>query len=107
MAVRILSQDVPKERGAGCQYHLVSLHLIVLTGDGHVKEILIITKLSEGHTDVRLEVVPLEAKLLCCCHLCFCSASVVVSIFLQLRALSPLPVWPASQSGAGDPGARL
>ena len=90
--MRILSQDVPEKRGARCQYHLVSLHLIVLTGDGHVKEILIITKLSECHTDVGLEVVPLEAKLLCCCHIGNCPASVVVSVFAQLRALSPLPV---------------
>ena len=58
-------QDVPEEGRAGGQDDLVGLQLLlVITGQGHVKEVLVLAQLAEGHADVALEVVPPEAELL-------------------------------------------
>ncbi len=44
--------------------YLVRLDLGVITGQRNIKKVLLFSQLSEGNTDVRLEVVPLEAELL-------------------------------------------
>ena len=61
----VAPQDVPEEGRAGGQDDLVGLQLLlVITGQGHVKEVLVLAQLAEGHADVALEVVPPEAELL-------------------------------------------
>ena len=48
--------------------YLVCLNLRVITGESYIKKVLLLPQLPEGNTDVGLEVVPLEAELLCGPH---------------------------------------
>ena len=44
--------------------HFVCLQLVPLTGQRHVKKVLVVPQLFEGRTHVALELVPLEAEIL-------------------------------------------
>ena len=48
--------------------YLVGLNLGIITGERNIKEVLLFSQFSEGNTNVRLEVVPAEAKFLCGPH---------------------------------------
>ena len=60
----IVSEDSPEERRAGRQDELVRLDLSVATGERHVEKILFIAYFAECDTNVALEIVPSETKLL-------------------------------------------
>ena len=62
--MRILPEDVPEEGRTGRQYQLVCLDLPGTTTQGAVKEILFFPDLLECQTDVALEVIPAETKIL-------------------------------------------
>ena len=47
MLVAIPSQDSPEEGGTGTQDHLVGLKLLILTGQGDVKEVFVFAQLPE------------------------------------------------------------
>ena len=66
--VGVLLEDGPEEGGAGGQYQLVCLDLPGTTTEGAVKEILLLSDIPEGHTDVALKIIPAETKLLTCTH---------------------------------------
>ena len=52
-----------KEWTGGSQDHLVCFHLLtILTGQGHISKVIVLSQVSKGNFDVVLEVVPLEAK---------------------------------------------
>ena len=53
-----------EERAASGEYHFVSLDLIFITGEGHIKEVLVVPQLPKGNTDVGLKVIPSQTKLL-------------------------------------------
>ena len=42
---------------------LMCLYLFVLTGQGDIKEVLVIPELPEGTADVALEIIPAETEL--------------------------------------------
>ena len=69
MLVGVPAKDVPEERTASRQYDFVSLHLGIITGKSDIKEVLLLTELSESDTDVGLEVIPPQAELLGRAHL--------------------------------------
>ena len=58
------AQDVPKEGGASGEDDFVRLHLGIITGEGDIKEVLLLTEFSESNADVGLEVIPPQAELL-------------------------------------------
>ena len=64
MLVRIPTKDVPEERTASREDDFVSLHLGIITGEGDIKEVLLLTEFSESNADVGLEVIPPQAELL-------------------------------------------
>ena len=66
VGVRVLFQDTPKERGASREYNFVCLHLLVITGQGHIKEVFVLSQLPKGNADVCFKVVPSQAELLAC-----------------------------------------
>ena len=59
MLVRISSENISEEGTAGRNDHFMCLYLIVVTGESKIKEVLVISQLSEGATNVILEVIPL------------------------------------------------
>ena len=68
MLVGILSQDISEPGRAGGEDHFVGLDLFVIAGKGHVEEVLVLSQLSEGHTDVAFKIIPPQTKLLCTPH---------------------------------------
>jgi len=60
----VLPQDVAEEGAASRQYHLVGLHLAVITSQGNIEEVLFFSQFSESDTNVRFKVVPPKAELL-------------------------------------------
>jgi len=71
-------EDVPEEGGAGRENHLVSLQLLIFTCQSHVKEVFVVTQLSECNTNVGLEVIPTETKL-------FTTHSGILTQLLRIR----------------------
>ena len=69
----VLPEDTAKEGGACREYHFMSLDLFLITGEGHVKKVFVVSQLAKSDTDVALEVVPPQAKLFTACHLQFFS----------------------------------
>ena len=64
MFLHVLIEEVLKERTGCCQDNLVSLYLLaILTSQGHICEIDVLSKISEGCVDTGLEVVPFQTKL--------------------------------------------
>ena len=59
------SQHRAEEGGAGGQDHLVRLDLLILTGQGHVKEVFVLPQLTEGCGNVRLKIIPPETEFFC------------------------------------------
>ena len=71
MVVPVSAQDSSEEGGAGGEDDLVGLQLVaVLAGQRHVKEVLVVAQLAKCAANVRLEIVPPEAELLCRAHDC-------------------------------------
>jgi len=68
MGVGVPAEDRPKEGTAGGEDHFVGLDLFVIAGKGHVEEVLVLSQLSEGHTDVAFKIIPPQTKLLCTPH---------------------------------------
>ena len=60
----VLPEDTAKEGGACREYHFMSLDLFLITGEGHVEKVFVVSQLAKSDTDVALEVVPPQAKLL-------------------------------------------
>ena len=48
MLVPVSPKDSAEEGGAGTEDHLVGLQLLVLTGQGDIKEVFVFTQLTEG-----------------------------------------------------------
>ena len=63
MLMGILSQDISEEGGASRKDHFVGLHLVVVTRQSDIKEVLLFTQLAECNADVGFEVVPPQTKL--------------------------------------------
>ena len=64
MRVLVPSKQLLEERTGSSQDHLVCFHLLtILTGQSHIREVIVISQVSKSNLDVVLEVVPLEAKL--------------------------------------------
>ena len=60
MLVAIPSQDSPEEGGTGTQDHLVGLKLLVLTGQGDVKEVAFVLELRERLLYIFVKFVPFQ-----------------------------------------------
>ena len=70
MLVLVPPEDILEEGTAGAEHHLVRWNLRILAGQRHVKEVLVVAQLAKCAANVRLEVVPPEAELLCRAHDC-------------------------------------
>ena len=71
MLVGVAPQHAAKEGRAGGQDDLVGQQLIpIIAGQRNVEEVLVVAQLAKCAADVRLEVVPPEAELLCRAHDC-------------------------------------
>jgi len=64
----ILFQKCLEVGAAGRQDHLVGLGALPVTGDGHIRERLLVPEVLEAGHHVGLEVVPSEAELLLVVH---------------------------------------
>ena len=62
----VAAQHTSKEWTTGTQYHFMSLDLFILTSNGNIKEVLIISKFSESTADVALKFIPPKTELLIC-----------------------------------------
>ena len=64
MAVFVPLQKLLEEWAGGDENHLVGLDLLtILTGQGQICEVLVISQLSESRADIVTEVVPLQTQL--------------------------------------------
>ena len=64
MWVLVPLEDVEEEGAGGYEDDLVSLHLLtILTGQGHISELLVLSQISKGRADILSEVVPLQTQL--------------------------------------------
>ena len=64
MGVLVSLQNFFEEWTGRGQDDLVSLHLLtILTGQGHISEVLVLPQLTKGRSNVFFEVIPLETKL--------------------------------------------
>ena len=64
MFLFVLVQKVLEERTGRHQDQLVSFYLLaILTSQGHISEIFVLSKISKCGVDVFLEVVPFQTKL--------------------------------------------
>ena len=64
VGVGVPSEDAPEEGGAGREDDFMGLHLAVATGQGHIKEVLVVPQLPKGCGYVCLKVIPGEAEVL-------------------------------------------
>ena len=66
MLVGIPPQHIFEEGGAGGEDHLVGGDLLLAFSarQRHVKEVLVLPDLPEGHADVTFEIIPLQTELL-------------------------------------------
>ena len=65
MGVLIVLQDLHEERTRSRKYYLVCLHLLpILTGQGHISEVFVFSRLFERGSRIFFEVIPLKTKLL-------------------------------------------
>ena len=56
-------QKLLEERTGCCQDHLVCLHLLaIITGQGHISEVIVLSQVPKSTFDDVLKVIPLEAK---------------------------------------------
>ena len=63
VTVGIILQNPLEERRACSQDHLLSLNLIVNSGESHISEVIFILEVVEGAADVHFKVTPAETKL--------------------------------------------
>ena len=63
MLVGVLSQDISEEWGASREDHFVGLHLVVVTRQSDIEEVLFFAQLPECNADVGFKVVPPETEL--------------------------------------------
>ena len=63
VAVWVFAEHSTEEWGAGGENHLVRLHLLLLAGQRHVEEILVLPQLAECTADVAFKVIPPKAEL--------------------------------------------
>ena len=64
MRMLVLLQKVEEEWAGSNENHLVRLHLLtILTGQGHISEMFVLSQISKGGFNIFLEIVPLEAQL--------------------------------------------
>ena len=54
-----------EERGASGENHFVSLDLLVIAGEGDIKEIFVFPQFPKSHTDIVFKVIPTQTKLFC------------------------------------------
>ena len=57
------AEDGSEEWRTCGEYHFVRLDLLVVAGEGHVKEVFVLSEFSEGHADVAFKVIPSQTKL--------------------------------------------
>ena len=60
--VRVPPKHVSEERRTGGENQLVCLDLIVITGQSHVEQFLVLADRLEGDTDIAFKVIPFEAE---------------------------------------------
>ena len=63
VGVWVFAEHSPEEGGAGREDHLVRQHLLLLAGQRHVEEILVLPQLAECTADVVFKVIPPKAEL--------------------------------------------
>ena len=64
MFLHVLVEEVLKERTGCCQDHLVGLYLLtILTSQGHISELFVLSQISKCRIDILLKIVPLQTKL--------------------------------------------
>ena len=64
MWVLVPLEDAEEEGAGGYEDDLVGLHLLtILTGQGHISELIIKPQISKGGADIRLKIVPLNTQL--------------------------------------------
>ena len=57
-------QDAQKERTRGDKNYLVDLHLLtILTGQGHISKLIVLSQVSNSQSDIAFEIVPLQTML--------------------------------------------
>ena len=79
--VRILLEHRPEEGRAGGQDQLVGLDLARAAAQRHVEQILVVADVSKSAADVRLKIIPAEAKFVCSTA----RHSVFLLLFLQFQ----------------------
>ena len=78
MLVRMPPEDVLEEGAAGGEDDLVGLHLVILARQGHVEEVPVVSEFLQRRTDVGLEIIPPQTKVVSS-HLWSCLEEVVVT----------------------------
>ena len=63
MLVRMPPENVLEEGAAGGEDDLVGLHLVVLARQGHVEEVPVVSEFLQRCTDVGLEIIPPQTKV--------------------------------------------
>merc|ERR1719186_1369397 len=62
--VGVATQDVPEEWATGTQNNFVCINLLIITSEGHIKEVFVFSQFPESQTDVGFKVIPSQTKLL-------------------------------------------
>ena len=63
MLVRMPPEDVLEEGAAGGEDDLVGLHLVILARQRHVEEVPVVSEFLQRRTDVGLEIIPPQTKV--------------------------------------------
>ena len=63
MLMGVLSQHISEEGGTSRENHFVGLHLVVVTRQSDIKEVLFFSQLPECNANVGFEIVPPETEL--------------------------------------------
>ena len=64
MRMLVLTKDLPEDGGAGGEDHAVSLERALVTGQGHIKQLLVAPQLLEGCDEAGLIMLPPQAEIL-------------------------------------------
>ena len=65
MGVGVAAENASEEWGAGREDDFVCLDLLIIAGEGDVKEVLVIPQFTEGKANVAFKVIPAKAELFC------------------------------------------
>ena len=80
----VTPQELSEERRTGGEDDFVCRHLLlIIAGESYVEEVAVVPELSEGATNICLEVIPLEAELFAR-HFSECE---VVSVTVVVRCI--------------------